>query len=248
MGAWVAGVDGCPAGWIAAFGRTDGAEPPLLRVAGWIGDILAGPERPAVVAVDMPVGLPDRTAGSGRLPEQLVRPLLGARQSSVFAIPSRPAVEAADYGEACRRALATSDPPRKVSRQGFALFPKIREIDVLLRQDRSLTERLYEVHPELAFWSMNGERALPEPKKVKGRPFEPGLALRRRLLLEAGIPEELVRAAPPRGAAADDVIDALAGLVVALEIAQGRGRSFPDPPERDSHGLRVALWTFDRQR
>lgn len=244
MGAWLAGVDGCPGGWIAAFARTDGRGAARIRVVRAIREVVDAPEAPAVVAVDMPVGLTDRTVGPGRPPEQLVRPLLGARQSSVFSIPSRAAVHAADHRAACAAARATSDPPRAVSIQGFRLFPKIRELDALLRERPDLAGRVFEVHPELAFWSMNGEAALPEPKTVKGSPHGPGLALRRTLLVGAGLPEAAVVADPPRGAAADDLLDALAGLVVALKIAQGRGRPFPDPPGRDAHGLPVAIWTF----
>ncbi len=48
-----------------------------------------------------------------------------------------------------------------------------------------------------------------EPKKVKGRCWDPGLALRRRLLIDRGLPETVVNAAPPRGAAPDDLLDAL---------------------------------------
>lgn len=244
---WVAGVDGCPAGWIAVFAHRDGRYPPRMRMAAHIADIVDSPERPHVVAVDMPIGLPDRTSGSGRRPEQLIRPLLGARQSSVFAIPSRRAVEATDYRAACAAALRTSVPPRKVSKQGFHLFPKICEIDSLLRTRPELITRIVEVHPELAFWSLNGERALPEPKKVKGRPSPPGLALRRDLLVRAGIPRDLTTRPPPRGAAEDDLVDALAGLAVALDIVRGGGRSFPDPPDRDAYGLPVAIWTLSPQ-
>jgi predicted RNase H-like nuclease len=153
---WVAGVDGCRAGWIAVFMRADNLHDHRIVTAPTLAGIVDGPEQPAVAAVDMPIGLPDRTQGSGRLPEQLIRPLLGGRQSSVFAIPSRRAIEADDYGEACAIAAATSDPPRKVSRQGFCLFPKIREIDALLRARPNLVSRVYEVHPELAFWALNG--------------------------------------------------------------------------------------------
>jgi predicted RNase H-like nuclease len=241
---WVAGVDGCRAGWIVALARTDAVAAPTIRVVSSLEAALAAPERPAVVAIDMPIGLPDRIQGSGRRAEQLVRPLLGGRQSSVFAIPSRSAVHERGYGEACRIAAETSDPPRRVSKQGFMLFPKIREIDALLLSDPALADRLYEVHPELAFWSMNGERALEEPKKVKGQPHGPGLALRRALLARMGLAEACLAGAPPRGAAADDLLDALAGLVVARKIAEGQGRSFPDPPERDAHGLPIAIWTF----
>jgi predicted RNase H-like nuclease len=215
-----------------------------VTIAPAFTDILDGPEQPAIVAVDMPIGLPERTQGPGRLPEQLVRPLLGARQSSVFAIPSREAVYAESFTDACASALATSDPPRKVSRQSFNIFPKIREIDALLRERPGLASKVYEAHPEVAFWAMNGGRALAEPKKVKSRPYEPGLALRRELLIGAGLPDDLVRAAAPRGTGPDDLLDALAGLTVARDIARGGGRSFPDPPGRDSHGLPVAIWTL----
>jgi predicted RNase H-like nuclease len=242
---WVAGVDGCRAGWIAALMEAGNPASARIVVAPNLAAIADAPEQPAVIAVDMPIGLPERTKGSGREPEQLIRPLLGQRQSSVFAIPSRQSVYAEDYGEACRLALATSDPARKVSRQGFGIFPKIREIDALLRARPKLAERVFEVHPELAFWALNGRKALDQPKKVKGTPYEPGLRLRRALLKGSGfLPEALVASPPPKGAAADDLLDALAGLTVALDLATGGGQSFPDPPGRDAHGLPVAIWTL----
>jgi hypothetical protein len=103
----------------------------------------------------------------------------------VFSVPSRRAIYADDFREACRIALETSDPPRKVSKQLFMIAPKIREIDAVLRADAGAADRVFEVHPELAFWRLNGERALEEPKKVKGTPYGPGLALRRGLLVGA---------------------------------------------------------------
>ncbi|AOG05430.1 serine/threonine dehydratase [Bosea sp. RAC05] len=238
---WIAGVDGCKAGWVAACLDLAAGTAPTLRVVARFGDLLATP--PALIAVDMPIGLPDRIEGSGRGPEQLVRPWLGQRQSSVFSIPSRAAVESDDYGEACRQALATSQPPRKVSKQGFHLFPRIREIDALLRAETGLRERLREVHPELAFATMRGS-PLAHPKKIKGRINEAGMAERRALLIAQGLPRETVHARPPRGAGADDALDALAALIVATHIAAGRGRPFPEPPGRDSHGIPVAIWTY----
>ncbi|WP_410175696.1 DUF429 domain-containing protein, partial [Limnoraphis robusta] len=47
---------------------------------------------------------------------------------------------------------------------------------------------------------------------------------------------------PPRGAGPDDLLDALACLVVARRLAQGTARPFPDPPDRDAHGLAIAIW------
>jgi predicted RNase H-like nuclease len=83
-------------------------------------------------------------------------PFSGARQSSVFSVPSRAALAAEDYADACRIAFASSEPPRKVSKQLFMLAPKIREVDALLRDDAALAGAVFEVHPEVAFWRLNG--------------------------------------------------------------------------------------------
>jgi len=101
---------------------------------------------------------------------------------------------------------------------------------------------VFEVHPEVAFWRLNGERALTEPKKVKSRPYEPGLVLRRKLLIAAGLPADAINAAPPKGAAADDLLDALACAAVARRIHGGLANPFPNPPPHDGHGLPMAIW------
>jgi predicted RNase H-like nuclease len=213
-----------------------------VRFLAQFADIFAAPEQPCVVAVDIPIGLPARIGPQGRGPERAVRPLLGDRQSSVFAVPSRAAVYAHDYHEACRLALETSDPPKKVSKQLFMIAPKIREVDVTLRNTPSLTGRVFEVHPEVAFWRLNGSRALPEPKKVKGRPFGPGLTLRRTLLVDNGFSKAATEEAAPPGAAADDLLDSLACAAIARRILTRAAVPFPDPPLRDEFGLPVAIW------
>ena len=238
---WVAGVDGCRSGWVAAFLRTDLSDTRLRLLPRFV-DVPAALEAPVVIAIDIPIGLPERAGYGGRAAENAVRPLLGARQSSVFSVPSRSAIAAHDYREACSIALATSEPPRKVSKQLFMLAPKIREVDAALRADATLAQRVFEVHPELAFWRLNGDMPLSEPKKVKSRPYEPGLALRRKLLISAGLPPTAVEASPPKGAGPDDLIDALACAAVARRIHAGEARPFPEPPERDAFGLTMAIW------
>lgn len=236
---WVAGVDGCRSGWVAVLIDPEG-EAPLMRPFFFFADILECPENPGVIAVDMPIGLPERVGPGGRAPERAVRPKLGKRQSSVFSVPARAAVMEADYGEACSTALAHSDPPRKVSKQCFHLFPKIREIDALMTP--ALEERVYEVHPELAFWRLNGEQAMALPKKVKSRASPSGLAERQVLLEANGFEGEFFSQARPPGVAADDLIDASVNALIALRIQQGLAEPFPDPPARDAKGLRIAIW------
>ncbi|WP_442581778.1 DUF429 domain-containing protein [Mesorhizobium sp. ASY16-5R] len=248
----IAGVDGCKAGWIAVVKRR--AAPPAVRVCATFGEILAGLAEDAVVAVDMPIGLPAFTGHGGRGPEVLVRRLLGARQSSVFSIPSRQAVYAADeefstverWYEAHRIASAvarqTSDPPRGVSIQAFGIFSKIRELDRLLRERPELRELVVESHPEVAFWRLNSERAMTLPKKVKGSVNPAGMAERRALLATHGIDSVFLDAPPPRGAGEDDFLDAAAMLLIAARRARGEARSFPGPPDRDEFGLPIGIW------
>ena len=238
---WLSGVDGCRAGWLTVFVRASGEEA-RVRVIPHFVDILAAPECPAVIAVDMPIGLPERTGTGGRAAENAVRPLLGARQSAVFSVPSRAAMAETDYRGACAAALETSEPPRKISKQLFMIAPKIREIDSCLRDDPATAARCFEVHPEVAFWRLNGERALTEPKKIKGKPYGPGLDLRRGLLAAAGLPAALIEAAPPKGAALDDLLDAIACTAIARRIHAGVAKPFPDPAPVDRYGLRMAIW------
>ena len=247
MSGWIAGVDGCPAGWIVARRSLDGPREIDIAVVPRFEAILDAANPPLLVAVDMPIGLPARIGAEGRGPERLVRAHLGARRSCVFAIPSRGAVEARDYASSCAIAAASSEPPRRVSKQAFMLFGRMREIDLLLRATAPDVEppwrqRVFEAHPELAFWRLNGERALLHPKKVKGRPHPDGLRERREILGAAGLPASVLGIVPPRGAGKDDLLDALALMVIAQRILDGNAKPFPDPPGRDEFDLPIAIW------
>lgn len=244
----VAGLDGCRGGWVCVW--WDGGDGIGAVRIDDLASLFAGAEAPDLAAIDIPLGLPDRAGPGGRAPERLVRPRLGMRQSSVFSVPSRAAVEAGGegtegerYARICAMARATSEPPRAISKQCFHILPKILEADRLLRARLDLHARLFECHPEVSFWAMNGQSEVTAPKKVKGRPSEGGLDLRRTLLSEAGLPmagmtRETARAL---GAGYDDLIDACAAAWTARRIADGLALRFPDPPERDVAGIPVAI-------
>lgn len=241
-GTWVAGVDGCRGGWFVVVRSMEASHAPRAFLARTFAEILDIPEQPRVIAVDIPIGLPERSGIGGRPADIAARAQLGARQSSVFAVPARTAVMEMDYWRASSVALIHSDPPRKVSKQTFNLFPKIREVDGLMTP--ALQARVRECHPEAAFWAMNGERPLDEPKKIKSRPHMPGLALRRRLLQRAGIDLSFLDDVrfPAALIGPDDILDACACSWTAGRILQGRARCFPDTPETDSRGLRQEIW------
>jgi predicted RNase H-like nuclease len=225
----VAGVDGCPSGWIAVMWRGPGSNaiPVLCRT---FADILALKVR--VIAIDMPIGLPEV---SGREVERQVRLLLGARRSSVFTVPARAAMSAADYRDACRINLAHSDPPRMISKECYHLFKKLREIDAAVTPQ--MQDRVFEAHPELAFRTMKG-MALRHSKRTKE-----GRRERERLLRKVGFPLAALHTKSYRrvDVAPDDMLDAAALAWVARRIRDGESDRFPARPSHDVRGLRMEI-------
>lgn len=236
----VAGVDGCRGGWVAIFfplglpGRAS-----MVKVESFAG-LLTPALGLQFLAVDMPIGLPDHVGPEGRGPEQAVRKLLGPRQSSVFTVPSRAAVYCEEYRQACEVALQTSEPAKKVSKQCFYLFPKIREIDGLMSS--GLESRVYEVHPEVALWRLNGCEPMSLPKKVKSSPNGPGLDQRQSLLEQYGFERAFLEQQRPPGVGRDDFLDAAANSLIAQRIARGEAEPFPADYRADGKGLRMAIW------
>jgi predicted RNase H-like nuclease len=234
-------VDGCRAGWLCVLADSATGEPLDVFIALRFAEIAA---RPGLlrIAVDIPIGIPAVNGRDGRVCDSALRRQLGDRQSSVFAVPARAALAETDYRRACEAALAHSDPPRKVSKQCFNIFPKIREVDALMTPQAQ--DRIAECHPEGAFWAMNGRAPLAEPKKVKSRPYPPGLDLRRALLIAVGFEAAFLEARPfqPARAGEDDFLDACACAWTAGRILRGEALRFPAEPLTDPKGLRMEIW------
>ena len=227
----VVGVDGCKGGWVACFRKNGGLE---FQIFANFKVLIGAFDQNAIIAVDMPIGLPDAVGATGRGPEGLIRPMLGKRQSSVFSIPSRSAVYAPTYPEACQRAFETSSPPRKISKQGYFLFPKVREIDLLLQADKVLRFRIFETHPELVFRNLKGSPLDFAKKTVEGAKE------RTALLVDFGFS---IHAWPNlKGAALDDIIDSAACLVTATRIHEHLAQPHPAQPALDSYNIPIAIW------
>ncbi|TWT94052.1 hypothetical protein Pla108_37640 [Botrimarina colliarenosi] len=231
----VAGVDGCPRGWVAAVGPLQG-DAIWLSVASSLRELID--LHPGVVAwaVDIPIGLAE---DGPRECDGLARRRLGPRRAvSVFSAPPRCAVADVDYPEACRLAAAASG--KKISKQAWHIGPKIRETRSLLIAEPRLRRRLFESHPELCFQRLAGGAALGEPKKSIA-----GSVQRRRLLAEAfgaeAVDRVLTQAAASRRVGVDDALDAMACWTAAARAAAGEAESLPPKPPADADGLRMAM-------
>lgn len=221
----VGGADGCRTGWVVC--RRDDHGVLEIRVVKALADACEGL---SFLAVDMPIGLLD-TPRPGRACETEARASMPGKASSVFPSPCRPALACRTYEEAnaASRRLGLG-----LTRQTFHLFPKLREVDELLRGVPKLKLIVHEAHPELAFSRMNGGRPLLSKKR---RPE--GFADRLKLLAEHGY--EWKAAALP-GAARDDVLDAMAVCRTATLIAQGKATRLGPANHRDRYGLPMNIW------
>jgi predicted RNase H-like nuclease len=194
--------------------------------------------RPAGAQPDQgPAGRSASARQARRAPLKRVPYSLTAR-----AIAGEPADERERFFAACRIARETADDRKAFAKQGFYILRKVVEVDRFLAGHPDWTARVFETHPEAVFWRLNGEQPVPLPKEVKSRVHAPGLALRRTLLMKAGLPREVLSQEPPRGAARDDLVDAFACLVTAQRIAACQVRSLPEKPPRDERGLAMAIW------
>ena len=218
----LAGVVPCPGGWLVAPGRLQGvtlspADPTVLPT---LIDVLDYKPAYEIIALATPVGLLDEHRRGGRTCEREARRLLGPRRGAAIAsAPSRSAL-----------AEAAGAP-------GLSAVARLH-----LRSTREAAEQIqpywqrtvYEVHPELSFYQLNGDQPLSSSKRT------PVGRKERRDLLEARLPgvQRLLDARLP-GARDRHLIDAAACLWTARRVAGRAVQRLPDNPEWDSQGLRM---------
>jgi predicted RNase H-like nuclease len=243
QGSWdmmVVGVDGCKFGWVAArvdLGSVQPSEKLKLKSFLTFEEIVDAYYAEAdAIAVDIPIGLIE----CQRRADIEARAILGKRKSSVFPAPDPRVVHMDDYWEANARMQELCG--KGVSRQAFAIFRKVAEVnDVVLRRD-SQQSKIIEIHPEVCFWAMNGEQAMSHPKRTDDGFRERLELLRDWLHLPLWNNPAIARKLTP-GAEADDVLDAIVAGWTArrLAITPGGAGRFPVSEERDGKKLRAEI-------
>ena len=229
----VAGIDGCPAGWLCLT-KDLSTGVVQARILASINDLLRLDPRPEVVMVDVPIGL--TAAGPRKCDREARSHLKAPRASSVFPAPIRPTLAASTYAQACQIGEAVDG--RKLSQQAWAILPKIREVDAFLRADPTLNQWVREVHPELCFWAWNGSKAMAYRKKSSS-----GRAERESLVKPVyGAAYTGAQSSLPRGRYGnDDLLDAFAALWTAERVVAGKAMVLPIKPPVDSCGLRMEM-------
>lgn len=109
------------------------------------------------------MGLPD--AGPRECDQMARARLKHPRASSVFPTPIRPMLDAVTYAQACQIGETTDG--RKLSKQTWAIVPKIKEVDQFIRTDTHLQQWVQEVvgqgviHPRAGAKKQIGPRPPP---------------------------------------------------------------------------------------
>lgn len=229
------GIDGCRKGWFYFRKDTSGISHGLAESLSRLVESLPHGSR---VSIDIPIGLSDGTRACDSAARRLLAPL---RSASVFPAPARASLAAASYDEA--KVLNQAASGKKLSRQTFAILPKIREVDELLSVNRDARSMLRETHPELCFWAMNGGQPMVHSKKTEAGFAERLHLLKDHLPTAHSLIEHVLSAYRRKDVARDDIVDALACLVVAAAPAQ-RLRPVPADPLSDGHGIRMQILTL----
>ena len=214
----VLGVDGARDAWVGALVRGQDVQWLVLP------DVRAALAVDAdVVAIDMPIGLPE----SGRRDcDRQAKRLLGAAHPRVFLTPPRDVLGSPDHPTASSRHRELVD-GAGLSIQTWHIVDRMREVD-----DAADDPRLVEVHPELSFAALAG-RVLDRKKTAAGR--AQGLAALRSWLpgLDLG--------SVPSG---DDAPDALAAAWSGRRWLDGTARVLPGgEPPRDARGRPMRIVT-----
>ena len=146
----VLGVDGWRGRWVGAL--LEGRRVTLLLLAD-AAAVLAVPGVD-VVGIDMPIGLAE---DGPRVCDVAARKRLGRAGSSVFPAPVRAVLACDGYTAAC--AVSREAAKKAISVQTWNLVPSIRSLDDALGQPPD--PRVAEVHPELAFRTLDDRVADP---------------------------------------------------------------------------------------
>jgi predicted RNase H-like nuclease len=224
---FVAGVDGCRAGWVCFKVEVTSLAASVAVIE--LPSLLKNrPSDLACLGIDIPIGL----LNGSRACDTVARKLLGQPSgSSVFSAPCRAALGAKSHAESSE--INRQKTTRGLSQQAWGIAPKIKQVDDAITSD--CQQWAFEVHPEVCFWALNQRRPMMHNKKTQDGAAERIAALR------PVFPEiERHVANRPRRVGADDLLDAAVAAWTALRLHTGEALPICTP-ERDEKGLAVTI-------
>ena len=237
------GVDGCRSGWFVIQLSTTGTWKTAL--AQDQNELEKHIDSSKLTLIDIPIGLLD-SGGPQRECDQQARKALGMpRASSVFPVPSRPAVYANSYSHACKINYQLTG--KKISKQTWNITSKIRQIDELLQTNSRIHKIIRECHPEVCFWALNNKNAMRFNKKEKAGREERTHVLSQYLPTAHQLLEHAIDNYSRHQVAVDDIIDA-AALAITAMLGHNNLSSFPSETRQDKRNFKMEIVYWDPHR
>ena len=235
------GIDGCQSGWVSAY-REDPIEwkfeifPTIQNL--W--DIFPNAK---LVLIDIPIGLRDRE-NEPRLCDKAARKYLTrTRSSSIFPTPCRASLYADSYIQANQ--INRKMTGKGLSKQTWNITGKIREVDILLRNDPEASKVFIESHPELCFAALSNGTPMKHYKKTDDGINERLSIIESYCKDSKKILTKVSLQLSNEKVSLDDILDA---WILAISASKGISnlRFLPDKYEYDSEGLpmRMAIPNF----
>ena len=220
----------CGKTWLVAPGRLQGitlypADPMRFDT---ILEVLDYKPSYEVIAIACNIGLLDTATPGGRTCDREARKLLKfPRSGAIISAPIRAALKATTYDDAYRLNGGMSS----VAYNHLAQTAELAEAIAPYWQ-----RTVFEVHPELSYYQLNGDVPMTYSKHGDRGPAE------RKALLEKRIPgiTQITEARLPRVKRAH-LLDAAACLWTARRIAGRAVNRVPEDPEWDEQGLRMEI-------
>jgi predicted RNase H-like nuclease len=229
----LAGVVPCRGGWLVAGGKLVGTGlfPETAFVEKRLVEIVDHIPQYSIICLAAPIGLPDEPAARGRECDREARHVLGwPRLGAILSAPALPVAQrATTYDDAARLNGG------KLSPVTWGQMKRIREVREVVQSH--VQRNVYEVHPELSFYQLNGDAALRHGKHTpEGQKEREELLVRRFQGLANRLDDER-----PRGATQANLLDACAALWTARRVAAKASARLPKSPEWNADGLRMEL-------
>ena len=218
----VAGLDGCPAGWLIFYGYDNEFDFQLISSIEEATPIF---EECRNIFIDIPIGLSSKAYQ--RQVEGQMRKLLQGRSSTIFTPPCREAVQCNDYTAANKVNRQVTG--KGLSVQAFNISKKIAEVDNFLRTKRDFS--LQESHPEICFKILKGKVLGTKKNTMEGQQERRDVIASISPDLDLSV-EKALGQYPKKQVRPDDIIDA-AILCLSAQI----GLAFNTLTWKDIHHI-----------
>lgn len=229
-----AGIDGCKAGWLLISFDENDSKYEVLRSEQALKEAFEQFDR---IFINIPIGLEDENFE--RESDTLLREKLGSEYAEdVIDPPIRPALVAPSYVEANMTSFDFTE--RNLTLQAWNITPKIKMVDNLLRENKTLQDKVLETYPEFLYQQLNGGMIYQKKNLKKG--------IKHRL--------ELVREKEPKAedffreikedfrrneVEEHDIVDALVMAYFAKAAINKDLKTLPAAIQPDSEGLKRAI-------